>query len=367
MDSLLHSRRLRVVCLAFSTCVSPVLFAPARALAYEGYGYQTVGGQGGTTIHVTNTNGDTSTGSFRWALSRPSPKIIVFDVGGTIQLAATAKISGASQGFVTIDGTTAPSPGITIRPSDGGQSDSIYIENGAHDIIVKGLRFIGFDADGSGGDLISLYGTPSPVYNIVVDHCTFEMGDDGAVDITNTVNDVTVSWNFFHNNHKSQLIKYGPKARLSIHHNVYASNPSVGERNPLPWGDITDLDFVNNVEWGWLYRGLEIRHEGDGGSPGKRVNANVVNNVFTHASWTSKDTAIVYGSVAGPDTEDGGPGGTPVQGTVVTNTNMGQLWVAGNILPPLNRDQYSTVSPPTVPAAAQVTTWTAVELRSRVP
>ena len=45
----------------------------------------------------------------------------------------------------------------------------------------------------------------------MVDHCTFEMGDDGAVDITNTVNDVTVSWNFFHNNHKSQLITVRPE------------------------------------------------------------------------------------------------------------------------------------------------------------
>ena len=112
-------------------------------------------------------------------------------------------------------------------------------------------------------------------------------------------------------------------------------------------GDITDLDFVNNVEWGWLaHRGPRGSATGDGGSPGKRVNANVVNSVLAHASWTSKDTAIVYGSVAGPDTGRRGPGGTPVQGTVVTNTNMGQLWVAGNILPPLNRDQYSTVSSP---------------------
>jgi hypothetical protein len=342
--------------------------SPARpAQAYEGYGYQSVGGQAGPTIHVTNTGGGTSTGSFRWALGQPSPKTIVFDVGGTIQLVDTARISGASSSFVTIDGTTAPSPGITIRPSDGGQSDSLYIENGAHDIIVKGLRFIGFDADGNGGDLISLFGSPNPVFNVVIDHCTFENGDDGAIDITNVVNDSTISWNFFHNNHKSQLVKYGPRNRLSFHHNVYADSVIKGERNPLLWGDTDNVDFVNNINYGWQFRGLEIRHEGDGGSPGKRVNANVVNNLFTHSQWNTINDGLVYGSGAGPDTEDGGPGGTPAQGTLITTSNMGKLWVSGNILPPNNRDQYSTIAAPlVVPAPAQVTTWTAAEVRLNV-
>ena len=52
---------------------------------------------------------------------------------------------------------------------------------------------------------------------------------------------------------------------------------------------------------------------------------------------------------------------------MVTTSKMGRLWVSGNILPPQNRDQYSTVSGPlAVPAAAQVTTWPASELTTRV-
>ena len=234
-------------------------------------------------------------------------------------------------------------------------------------MIVKGLRFVGYGGDGSGGDLVSIYGNPSPCYNIVVDHCTFEAADDGAIDITRDGHDLTVSWCLFHNNQKAQLIKYGVLARLSIHHNVYASAPPLGERNPLLWGDVTDVDYVNNIVYGWFWYGVAIRHEGDGEQPGKRVSANIVNNLFLHDEQATIQDALNYGPSPGRDLEDGGPGGSPPQGTVVTSSRMGPLWVSGNILPPQNQDQYSTVSQPRlVPEANRVTTWPASELKARL-
>jgi pectate lyase len=339
------------------------LTSPRAALAYEGYGYQTVGGQGGSTCHVTSL-APSGAGSFAdCVLNRTGPRIVVFDVGGTIALSGEVRIKLP---YLTIDGTTAPSPGITIRPADAGATDSLYIE-ATHDIIIRGLRLVGFGGDGSGGDLISIYGSPSPCYNIVVDHCSLSAADDGAVDITSDGHDITVSWCLLYNNNKTQLIKYGALARISIHHNVYASSPPKGERNPLVWGDVSNFDYVNNVIYGWYWYGLGIRHEGDGGQPGKRVNANIVNNLFTHEQQATIQDALIYGPTPGPDAEDGGPSGSPPQGTVVTGTNMGHLWVSGNILPPQNRDQYSTVSSPlAVPAAAQVTTWPASELKTQV-
>ncbi len=59
MDSLRHPRRLSVLSLVAVASLTLLAATPA-AVAYEGYGYPTVGGQGGTTYHVTNTKGDTS-------------------------------------------------------------------------------------------------------------------------------------------------------------------------------------------------------------------------------------------------------------------------------------------------------------------
>ena len=143
--------------------------------------------------------------------------------------------------------------------------------------------------------------------------------------------------------------------------------PTRAHAIPCVWGDLDNFDFVNNINYGWYWDGVSIRHEGDGGQPGKRVNANLVNNLFTHVQWSTITDALLYGASPGPDSEDGGPAGNPPQGTVVTTSKMGRLWVSGNILPPQNRDQYSTVSGPlAVPAAAQVTTWPASELTTRV-
>ena len=51
----------------------------------EGHGRYVTGGRGGNVIHVTNLN-DSGTGSFRSAVSGSAKKIVVFDVGGVIEL-----------------------------------------------------------------------------------------------------------------------------------------------------------------------------------------------------------------------------------------------------------------------------------------
>ena len=84
------------------------------------------------------------------------------------------------------------------------------------------------------------------------------------------------------------------------------------------------------------------------------------------ATYTVSDWALVYGEWPGP-VDDGGPAESPPQGTVVTTSNMGELYVAGNILPPQNRDHYSTRSVPIpIPASARVTTYTTSDLKTRV-
>lgn len=99
----------------------------------------------------------------------------------------------------------------------------------------------------------------------------------------------------------------------------------------------------------------------------KRDRPNVINNTFIAVDSAYPANGLIFGSDPGSDSEDDGLPGAPPQGTVLTTTDLGDLWVSGNIMPPENTDHYSTVSAANpVPVAARVTTWPASELGVRV-
>jgi hypothetical protein len=87
---------------------------PARASdAPHVAGASTSGGlvRDTTVIRVT-TLADTGPGSLRAALQQNRPRVIVFDVGGIINLRSDLRIDSPN---VTVAGQTAPSPGVLIR------------------------------------------------------------------------------------------------------------------------------------------------------------------------------------------------------------------------------------------------------------
>ncbi|MFW6164400.1 MAG: pectate lyase family protein [Planctomycetota bacterium] len=161
---------LRTVRLAVAAAAAAILSAasvradrPAFPDAV-GFGVQTPGGRGGTVIRVTNLNAE-GPGSLRAALAARGPRIVVFEVGGVIDLGRQSL--RIAEPFVTVAGQTAPSPGITIIR--GG----IYIAT--HDVVVRHLRVrpgdagrrkrSGWEPDGistSGGD----------AHDIAIDHCS---------------------------------------------------------------------------------------------------------------------------------------------------------------------------------------------------
>ena len=133
-----------------------------------GWAAATPGGRGGAIVRVTNLDA-AGPGSLRAAIGGKGPRIVVFEVGGVIDLdKQTLRIT---EPFITIAGQTAPSPGITLIR--GG------IDIATHDVIVRHLRIrpgAAGEARGSGWgeDAVST----ASAHNVIIDHCSLTWATD---------------------------------------------------------------------------------------------------------------------------------------------------------------------------------------------
>lgn len=260
----------------------PFLYLRAEAQSYQGFGATTPGGSGGTAVHVTNLN-DSGPGSLREALTRGN-RTVVFDVGGEINLTSAIRITGA---FITIDGFTASSPGVTLR----GAGLSLHGTKGAHDVIIRGIRIRNATATTSTDGITIAYGA----YNIIVDHVSISGSIDENIDISEGSHDVTVSWSILGGNGKNMLIKYQP-SRVTLHHNLFIEsvtrNPQVRIDNAGTPATDTTLDMRNNIVWDWSGYGTLVWY-------GPR--ANIVNNYYSSSNsaiQVSSARAYVQGNVS---------------------------------------------------------------------
>lgn len=220
---------------------------PALGQAFPGavgWAAQTPGGRGGAIVRVTNLNA-AGPGSFRAALERKGPRIVVFEVGGTIDLGRTTLT--IEEPFLTIAGQTAPSPGITIVR--GG------IDIKTHDVIVRHLRVhTGVDGQaprsGWEADAMSTVGAR----DVIVDHCTMIWAVDENLSASGprftgatpaewrrgTSHNITFSYNLLaeglayashpKGEHSKGSLIHDNADGILIYRNLYAHNH---ERNPL--------------------------------------------------------------------------------------------------------------------------------------
>ncbi len=229
-----------VICLA----VSPLFAADAPELAFpgaEGFGANATGGRGGETVHVTTLD-DAGPGSFREAVSKPH-RTVVFNVGGVIKLKTNLPVSSD----LTIDGQSAPEPGITCY----GHSVSL---SGQKNIILRYIRC----REGINGDRGKCSINMANAHDSIVDHCSIEWGRWDCLDLTSTSSDVTFQYCIIGQSIDPQ--RFGALVddveRITFSHNLWIHNHS---RNPKAKGTI---QYVNNVIYDWGITGLAGGHSG---------------------------------------------------------------------------------------------------------
>ncbi|KAI2621194.1 polysaccharide lyase family 1 protein [Hypoxylon sp. NC1633] len=251
--------------LEFLVTASLALIPSASALlafpGAEGFGRNAVGGRTGSVYHVTNLD-DTGAGSFRDAVSTAN-RIVVFDVGGTVQIDTRIAVSKN----IYIAGQTAPGEGITIYGN--GMSFS-----NANDTIVRYIRFRMGKGGDSGKDGITI----AEGSNMIFDHVSAAWGRDETFSINGPVHNVTVQNTIIgqgletHSCGGLMQSDYG----ISLFRNLYIDNKT---RNPKVKGM---NDFQNNVIYNWGGGGGYIA----GDSAGQSY-ANIVGNYFIAGPNTS--------------------------------------------------------------------------------
>ncbi|KAI1639236.1 pectate lyase C [Biscogniauxia mediterranea] len=249
----------------FSGGVSALLAFPGA----EGFGREAVGGRAGSVYHVTNLD-DSGTGSFRDAVGG-SNRIVVFDVGGTINITDRVVVSKN----VYIAGQTAPGGGITVYGNGLSWSN-------ADEAIVRYIRVRMGKGGASGKDAITI----AEGQNMIFDHVSVSWGRDETFSISGDVYNVTVQDSIIaqgletHSCGGLMQTDYG----VSLFRNLYVDNKT---RNPKVKGM---NDFQNNVIYNWGGGGGYIAGDSEGASY-----ANIINNYFISGPSTSV-TAFTRGN-----------------------------------------------------------------------
>ena len=263
----------------------------------------TGGGIGGRIIRVTTLAKD-GPGSLKAAIDAKGARIVVFEVGGAIDLGRD--VLTINEPYLTIAGQTAPSPGITILR--GG------IDLKGHDVILSHIHvmtgadeqkhFSGWEADA--------FSTVA-AHNVVVEHCSFLWALDENMSASgprfrgknlaewraNTSHDVVFRDNLaaeglaFASHPKGEHSKgsliHDNTTNISFYRNIFAHNV---ERAPLVKGGAQVL-MINNL----IY------------NPGHRaVHYNLMNLEWTgHEYVTGQITAVGNVMRGGNNTDAGLP------------------------------------------------------------
>ncbi len=232
-----------------------VLVTSARANApgdlAGGFGMGTVGGLEGRVVRVTSLERE-GPGTLRAAIEAKGPRLVVFEVGGIIDLAR--KNIRVREPYLTIAGQTAPNPGITLLRG------ALAVET--HDVVIQHLSVRPGDAgrprkSGWSPDGIAV----NAAFNVIIDHCSATWAVDENLSVSGpryegpagTSHDVTIRHCLIAEGLDNSSHEKGPHSKGSLIHdccrniaiiaNLYAHNV---DRNPYFKAETTGL-IVNNL------------------------------------------------------------------------------------------------------------------------
>jgi pectate lyase len=279
----------------------------------EGWAASTPGGRGGEILRVTTLAPD-GPGSLKEAMESGRPRIVVFEVGGVIDL-EQGQID-VDDPFLTVAGQTAPSPGITVIR--GG------IKIQTHDVIVQHLRVRPGEAGEAktSGWEVDAIATTTGARDVIIDHCSTSWATDenlsasgdrfrgpGPADWRSaTSHRVTISHNIIAEGLSESTHRKGEHSKGSLIHdntteiaiiaNLYASNV---ERSPMFKGGARGIvvnNYIHNSGKTAIKYNLVAREWGSHAYETGQLA--VVGNVFTYGPDTPAGVPLVYVSGDGP-------------------------------------------------------------------
>jgi pectate lyase len=213
---------------------NPVFCQPLQNFSLVGFGEATTGGNGGSIITVTSyaqlksyaessnsyiiqVKGKIENGADGGSVNIKSNKTIIGLGDSALLYGVGLTLNGYNN--VIIRNLKLTMMGVTTRTNKTGVYSPTGDE-GRPQILTNG------------GDCIRITGNS---YNIWVDHCELysENPDiqtnidlyDGLVDITGASHNITVSWNYIHDHHKTHLVGSSEtdttNRKITFHHNYY--------------------------------------------------------------------------------------------------------------------------------------------------
>ncbi len=312
--------------------VTPIIptARPAGTAAFpgaEGAGAEAVGGRGGRVIEVTSLD-DIGAGTLREAIEAEGPRIVVFRVGGIIELARPLRIENP---YLTIAGQTAPGGGITLRGTADGDGEMIIIQN-THDIVIRYLRIRRGGHGEPGHGQINIL-VESGAHDVMVDHVSVSWTLDENIAVFRNIPDDAdaATWPTIYNvtlqrsimaeglHPHSKGTQFGGEFEkdgwegvydITVHHNLYANN---SHRNPGVGSARTQV--INNVVYNW---GTKL------GETITATQADWIGNYFKPGPLSDEQRLLVHNAF---------PKGFPDRPYPIPS-----LYVAGNASPPLFSD-----------------------------